>query len=124
MREVIITFSIVAAIMAISFIGDAVSRRILLPSVILLIVLGIIFGPILNLFPYATLIAALPYISPLTLAFISFEAGMSLSIEKVVSQSRRAALLSVLGFLLSMTAVGTLLHFALRIRWAYALLMA
>ena len=124
MVDVVVTFSIVAAIMAISFIGDAISRRILLPSAILLIVLGIIFGPILNLFPYDTLIAALPYIAPLTLAFISFEAGMSLSIHKVISQSRRAALLSTLGFLLSMITVGTLLHFALGVRWAYALLMA
>lgn len=54
--------------MALGFIGDAVSRKILLPSVIMLMILGIIFGPILNLFPYDFLITAIPYIAPLTLA--------------------------------------------------------
>jgi len=124
MSEVVILFSTIAAIMALGFIGDAVSRKILLPSVIMLMILGIIFGPILNLFPYDFLIAAIPYIAPLTLVFISFEAGMGMDVYKVIHQSRRAALLSILGFFLSMIAVGSLLRFALNIRWAYALLMA
>lgn len=124
MTEVVIVFSTVAAIMALGFIGDAVSRKILLPSVIMLMILGIIFGPILNLFPYDFLIAAVPYVASLTLAFISFEAGMSMDIYKVIRQSRRAALLSVLGFVLSMIAVGSLLKFALGVRWALALLIA
>jgi cell volume regulation protein A len=124
MSETIIVFSTIAAIMALGFIGDAVSRKILLPNVILLIILGIIFGPILNLFPYDFLIAALPYIASLTLAFISFEAGINMNVYKVLRQSRRAVILSILGFTFSMVAVGTLLKFALGIRWAYAFLMA
>jgi len=124
MSEVIVVFSMVAAIMALSFIGDAVSRKVLLPSVIMLIILGIVFGPLLNIFPYDSLIAAVPYIAPLTIAFISFEAGMSMDVYKVIHQSKRAAFLSVLGFALSMITVGAFLRFALGIRWAYALLMA
>jgi len=49
---------------------------------------------------------------------------MSMDIHKVVGQSVRVAILAILGFALSMIAVGSLLHFALGIRWAYALLMA
>lgn len=124
MTEVIITFSTVAAIMILSIIGDTLSRKILLPNAIMLIFLGIIFGPILNLFPYDTLIAAVPYVAPLTLAFIAFEAGTSTNLHKVMTQSKRVALLSPLGFVFSMITVGSLLHFALGIRWAYALLMA
>lgn len=124
MSEVIFVFSTVAAIMALGFLGDALSRKVLVPSVIMLMILGIIFGPILNLFPYDSLMAAVPIIAPLTLAFIGLEAGMSMDIHKVVGQSVRAIIISILGFSLSMTAVGSLLHFALGIRWAYALLMA
>jgi len=124
MNEVLLVFSTFAAIMALGFIGDALSRKTLLPSVIMLMVLGIVFGPLLNLFQYDVLIGALPYIAPLTIAFISFEASMSMDVYSVIKQSRRAAVLSVFGFFFSMIAVGSLLHFALGVRWAYALLMA
>ncbi len=124
MNEVIIAFSTVAAIMALSLIGDAVSRKVLLPNVIMLIILGIVCGPLLNLFKYDSLIAVVPYIAPLTIAFVSFEAGMGMDVYEVMKESRRAAMISVLGFVLSMITVGSLLRFALGIRWAYALLMA
>ena len=124
MNDVLIAFSIFAAIMVLGFVGDVISRKILIPNVIMLIILGIVCGPLLNLFPYSSLIAAVPYVAPLTIAFISFEAGMSMDIYKVLEHSRRAVSLSLIGFLLSMAAVGSLLHFALGIRWAYALLLA
>ncbi|MGB9914890.1 MAG: hypothetical protein ACPLIG_03850 [Candidatus Bathyarchaeales archaeon] len=87
MNDVIFVFSIVAAILALGFLGDALSRKVLIPSAIVLMLLGIIFGPILNLFPYDSLMAAVPIVAPLTLAFISLEAGMSMDIHKVASQS-------------------------------------
>lgn len=124
MNDVLLVFSTFAAIMALGFIGDALSRKTLLPSVIMLMILGIVFGPLLNIFQYDVLIGALPYIAPLTIAFISFEASMSMDIYSVIKQSKRAVVLSVFGFFSSMIAVGTLLHFALGIRWAYAFLMA
>jgi len=124
MSEVIVAFSIFASVMALGFIGDVLSRKVLLPSVVMLMVLGIIFGPLLNIFPYDSLIAAVPYIAPITIAFISFEAGMSMDVYKVIHQTRRAAIISIFGFLLSMIVVGSFLHFALGTRWAYSLLMA
>ncbi|MGQ9679263.1 MAG: cation:proton antiporter domain-containing protein [Candidatus Bathyarchaeia archaeon] len=124
MNEVLITFSTVSAIMALGFIGDALSRKVLLPSVIMLMILGIVFGPLLHLFPHDSLITTVPYVAPLTIAFISFEDGMSMDIHKVVRQSMRVVILAILGFILSLIALGSLLHFALGIRWAYSLLMA
>jgi cell volume regulation protein A len=114
----------IAAIMALAFIGDALSRKVLLPSVLMLMALGIVFGPLLNLFPRDTLLAAIPYVAPLTLAFVSFEAGLISDIPTLFGQGKRAVLLALLGFVFSALAVGVLVHFALGIRWAYSFLMA
>lgn len=124
MNEVIIAFFTIATIMALGFIGDAISKRVLLPNVIFLILLGILFGPVLNLFEHDSLMAAIPYVAPLVLTFVSFEAGMGLDIHEVIEYGKRTLILSIMGFIFSTVAVGSLLHFTLNIRWAYALLMA
>jgi cell volume regulation protein A len=116
-----------AAIMALSFLGDLLSRRVMLPSVILLIVLGIVFGPLLGPFlgfNRSSLVEILPYLAPLTLAFIAFDAGVHMNIFKVMEQSRRALLLSLLGFFLSTAVVGVFLHFTFSLRWAYSFLLS
>ena len=124
MNEVLVAFLTVAAIMALSFIGDAVSRRILLPNVILLILSGIVAGPVLGLFDRGPLVAVVPFLAPLTIAFIGFDAGLQMRIHEVVAQSRRALAMSILGFLLSTAIIGIFLHLTLGLRWAYALLLS
>ena len=124
MSEVLVVFLTVAAIMALSFLGDFVSYRFLIPDVILLIVLGIICGPVLNLFKYESLVAVVPYVASLTLAFIVFDAGLKMDIYDVMEHGRIAFTLSILGFIFSTVAVGSLLHLALGLRWAYAFMIA
>ncbi|MBS7619818.1 cation:proton antiporter, partial [Candidatus Bathyarchaeota archaeon] len=124
MADAVIFIFVVAAIMALGFIGDALSRRVLLPSAIILMFLGIVFSSVLHLFPYNFLLAALPLVSPLTLAFLSLEAGMSMDIRQVLDQSVRVIILATLGFIFSLITVGSLLHFVLGIRWSYSFLMA
>ena len=119
-----IVFFTVAVIMVLSFIGDLISRRVLLPNVILLIISGIVFGPVLGLFDSASLVGVVPFLAPLTIAFIGFDAGMGMNIQDVLAQSRRALLLSVLGFALSTGIVGVFLRFAFDLRWAFALLLS
>lgn len=124
MNQVIVVLFTVAAIMALSFIGDTLSRRVLLPNVILLIILGIICGPVLGLFDRESLVAVVPFLAPLTIAFVGFGVGMHMDVYEVMAQSRRALLLSILGFLLSTIFIGVFLHFAFTLRWAYAFLLS
>jgi cell volume regulation protein A len=129
MSEVVLVFLTVASIMALSFIGDMLSRRALLPNVILLIATGIIFGPILNLFnvqlfDVQSLNTVVPYLTPLTIAFIGFNSGIHTDLSEVMKQSWRALLLSILGFILSTVIVGMFLHFTFNLRWAYAFLLS
>jgi cell volume regulation protein A len=60
----------------------------------------------------------------LTIAFIGFEVGLGLDIYEVLAQSRRAVLLSVLGFAFSTCVVGIFLHFTFNIGLDYAFLLA
>lgn len=122
--EIAVVFFTIACIVALSFLGDLVSRRILLPNVILLIIVGIICGPVLNLFDGSALIEVVSFLAPLTIAFIGFNVGLGLDFYEVMAQSRRAVLLSVLGFVLSTSVVGVFLHIVFNLQWAYAFLLA
>jgi cell volume regulation protein A len=113
--------------MALSFLGEMVSRKIMLPSAILLISLGIICGPVLGPaigLDRSSLIEVVPFLAPLTLAFIAFNAGAHMDVYEVMEQSRRALVLSVLGFLLSTSAIGVFIHFTFSLRWAYSFLLS
>jgi len=122
--EVAVIFFTVAVIMVLSFVGDLVSRRVLLPNVILLIVSGIVCGPVLGMFDRSALVEVIPFLAPLTIAFIGFDAGMHMDVHEVLAQSRRAVLLSVLGFVFSTTVVGVFLRFVFGLRWAFAFLLS
>jgi cell volume regulation protein A len=125
--DAVVVFLTAAVIMALSFLGDLLSRKVMLPSVILLIALGILFGPVLGPvlgLDRSSLVEVVPFLAPLTLVFIAFNAGAHMNIHEVMEQSRRAIVLSVLGFLLSTIIVGIFLHFAFSLRWAYSLLLS
>ena len=124
MIDMIIIFYTIAVIMLLSFIGEALSRRILLPSMILLIILGIICGPVLRFFDYEALKEMVSVVAPLTIAFIGFESGLKMDFYEVVEQSRRAVLLSVIGYTMSIIAIGLFLRYVFNLEWVYALLLA
>lgn len=124
MTEVLIAFSTFAAIMVLGFIGEIISKKIAVPSAILLILLGIIFGPLLHLFEYDALVAAVPFIAPLTIAFVGFEAGAEMDVYRVLRSSGRAAVLSLLGFIFSTIPVGLLLWFAIGLDLTYSFMLA
>jgi len=124
MIDIIVIFYTIAVIMFLSFIGEVVSRRVLLPNVILLIILGIICGAALHLFEYNALVGMVPLIAPLTITFIGFEAGLKMDFYEAVEQSRRAIILSVVGFILSLITVGLFLHYTCGLEWAYAFMLS
>ena len=125
--DILVIFFTAAAIMALSFLGDMLSRKVMLPSVILLILLGMLVGPIFGStigFDRSSLEGVIVYLAPLTLIFIAFDSGTHMNISEVVEKSRRAVLLSILGFLLSACVIAVFLHFTFSLRWAYSFLLA
>ena len=99
----------------------------MLPSAILLIALGILCGPLFGQalgFERSSLIEIVPFLAPLTLAFIAFDAGAHMNIHEVMEQSRRAFVLSILGFLLTASVMGVFMHVVLSLRWAFSFLLS
>jgi len=110
-----------ALIIVIGFLGNYLFERTGLPDMLFLIILGMVFGPILNVLD-PEIVALSPYIAALALIFILFDSGMRMDISQVFSHSPRAALLAVLSFLFSFFTVATLMISLWDIPISYGLL--
>jgi cell volume regulation protein A len=104
------------------FLANYLFKRTGLPDMLILIFLGAIFGPILRVFDPTAVQRFAPYIAALALAYILFDGGMGLSIKKVISQSPRALLLALLGFVFSMLGTATFMVLVFDMPLLYGLL--
>jgi Kef-type K+ transport system membrane component KefB len=59
MLEATLVFTVIAAILIIRFVGDLFFKKTGIPFFIFLIAMGIVLGPILNMFPREPLLPAL-----------------------------------------------------------------
>jgi cell volume regulation protein A len=86
------------SIIVIGFLGNYLFERTGFPDMLLLIVLGILFGPVTGWVDTASIMSLAPYLAALALVFILFDGGMAMNIYRVFSESPRAAVLAVTGF--------------------------
>jgi len=95
-----VTFALIlgGSIIVIGFLGNYLFERTGFPDMLLLIVLGILFGPVTGWVDTASIISLAPYLAALALVFILFDGGMAMNIYRVFSESPRAAVLAVTGF--------------------------
>jgi cell volume regulation protein A len=104
---------IAAAILVIGFLANLLFKKTGWPEILLLIIIGIIIGPVLNLLPQESFLPALPLISTFTLLMVLFRGGMELNVSEVVSGSARGLLQAGLYFALGVLFVTVFLHFVL-----------
>ncbi|MCL5877064.1 MAG: cation:proton antiporter [Candidatus Bathyarchaeota archaeon] len=100
-----IALTISALIVLIGFTANFLFKKTGLPDMLILIFLGALFGPALGVFDPTSVKSFAPFIAALALAYILFDGGMGLNIKKVLSSSRKALLLAVLGFVFSVLGV-------------------
>ncbi|MGC8587099.1 MAG: cation:proton antiporter [Candidatus Micrarchaeia archaeon] len=74
----------IAGVFIIGFLGNMISRKTNIPSIVWLIVFGIILGPVLHIMPRQTLLNLSPIISSIVLIIVLFNAGIRLNIFKSV----------------------------------------
>jgi cell volume regulation protein A len=123
MADAIAIFSIVCAIIIIGFLANLLFKRVGLSSHLFLIAIGIVLGPVTNLFSPVDVDPITPFLTTLTLMMILFEGGLNMDIYKVISQSFRAAVLAVL-YVASAAAFVTLFsYFLLGFGWFEALML-
>ncbi len=111
-----------AVIIVIGFLGNALFERTGLPDMLFLIVLGYVVGPWLRLFDPLSVAALAPYLAALALVFILFDGGMHMNIHQVISESPRAILLAVLGFLSSLLVIAVFMTYLVGVPLLYGIL--
>ncbi len=111
-----------AVIIVIGFLGNALFERTGLPDMLFLIVLGYVVGPWLRLFDPLSVAALAPYLAALALVFILFDGGMHMNIHQVISESPRAILMAVLGFLSSLLVIAVFMTYLVGVPLLYGIL--
>ncbi len=106
------------------FIGNLVFRYLKIPSVLLLIALGLLLGPVLHIVPTAPLLDIAPYFGTLALLIILFEGGLDLEIHKVLEEAGATLLLTIATFLISYLLVFGFAFFILKLPLVAALILA
>ena len=117
-----LVFVLAGAILLIGFLGNSLFKKTGLPDVLFLIFLGLLFGPILKIFPEDGLNQIAPYLTTLTFIMVLFNGGLEMKLVKVLKQSWRAIVLAITYFILVTIGIAALTYYVLGLDWPFALL--
>jgi len=113
----LLVFFIIAGIIIIGFLGNVFFRKTGWPELLFLIAIGILLGPVLNIFSKDDFLPALPIVSTFTLLMILFRGGMELNLSEAVSGSFRALFQASAYFAVGMMCIAVFLHFIMGWEW-------
>jgi cell volume regulation protein A len=122
-EEVYLPLLLAAAVIIIGSLGSYLFRKTGIPDMLLLVLLGVLFGPILGFIELAIIAPLAPYLAVLALIIILLDGGMNLKLQKLVSESPRAVVLAILSFLLSVILIAFITRAALGFKWTESLLI-
>ncbi|MFP4045623.1 MAG: cation:proton antiporter [Candidatus Aenigmatarchaeota archaeon] len=121
--EMEVLFLSIASIVAIGFLADLVFRKTKFPDIVILLLLGVLVGPVFNLLPRENFTALMPFISSIALLMILFNGGLNLDLYKMMKKAPRAVLLAVTGFGLAMISTGAASYLLLNLSALKSLLL-
>lgn len=123
MTDVVTTFIIVAAILFVGFLANLLFKKTGWPEILFLILVGVIIGPVLGLFPKEAFLPALPLISTFTLLMVLLRGGLELNISEVLSGSARSLLQAFAYFFVGMILIALFLHLLIGWDWITSFLL-
>jgi cell volume regulation protein A len=97
-------FFVAAAVMIIGFLANILFKKTGWPEILFLIFIGIILGPVLNVFLESDLLPILPLVSTFTLLMVLFRGGLELNLSEIAAGSFRSIFQTLTYF-----AAGTIL---------------
>ncbi|MCW4031492.1 MAG: cation:proton antiporter, partial [Candidatus Bathyarchaeota archaeon] len=101
MDPAVIAFLLAAVIIILGFLGEEFFNRTSIPDSMLLLLLGVLLGPIFQLFAHEELLSITPYFAALALIIILFDGGLNMDIREAVRNSPRALILAITGWILN-----------------------
>ncbi|MEM2322745.1 MAG: cation:proton antiporter [Candidatus Bathyarchaeia archaeon] len=123
MVEISMVFAIAGVIIFVGFLANLIFKKITFPDILLLILTGIIFGPLLGLFTPEDFLPVTPTFAALALMLILFQGGLGMEIYTVLAQSFRATVLGFLYVIFATLFVSIFGHFILGLSWIEALIL-
>ncbi|HZS73886.1 MAG TPA: cation:proton antiporter [Candidatus Nitrosotalea sp.] len=110
----IIVFSAAAGIIFLGFAGEIFFKKTGISYYLFLISVGIVLGPVFNVFPREPLIPVLGLFASFTLIMILFYSGMDMRIKEVIRGSPRTVVQVTIYVVSSIFLIGFSLHFILK----------
>jgi len=110
MTTTVLIFSVVAAIIVVGFAGEQFFKKTGVPVFVFLILMGVLIGPVLGIFPRETLLPILGVFAELTLLMVLFYGGMDTRVGAAIKEGGRAFLqvtIYVIGSTLAIAVVTT-----------------
>lgn len=117
------TLATVGAIIALGFVGYLLFERTRVTDVLLLILLGVLIGPVTGIFSVDGFKDATSFVGMLALVVIMFDGGLGLRLKDLASSLGRATALAVGGLLLTVAAVAGVAVYAMGLFWPTAILL-
>lgn len=114
---------LIGLVILVGLAGEVGFRRTGIPSVLFLMGLGILLGPVLGYANAAQVSALAPYFGTMALLIILFDGGLNLQFMKVLQETPLALLYSVVVFTASVLGVAVLYVWALEGQWLQGLLL-
>jgi cell volume regulation protein A len=104
----VVAFLVAAVIIVLGFLGEEFFKRTSIPDSILLLLFGVLLGPIFQLFAHEQLLAITPYFAALALIIILFDGGLNMDIREAVKNSPRALVLAITGWIINVLVTAAL----------------
>ncbi|WP_455377194.1 cation:proton antiporter domain-containing protein [Petrachloros mirabilis] len=114
---------LVGLVILVGLAGEVGFKRTGIPSVLFLMGLGVLLGPVLGYANAASITWLAPYFGTLALLIILFDGGLNLQFMKVLKETPLALLYSVFVFAGSMGGVAALYVYGLEGEWPQGLLL-
>jgi cell volume regulation protein A len=112
-----------SVVIILGVLGEAFFKKTGIPDILLLMVLGIIIGPVLGIIQPEAVLEIVPYFAAVALIIIMFDGGLNLHIGKVLKTAHFAIILVIVGFALSVGIVAGLAHYGLGWEWIDSILL-
>lgn len=100
---------LIGAIIFIGFVGTYLFERTKIPDVLLLMVIGILLGPVFRIVDVNFLFPLAPFFGAVALIVILFDGGLNMNLFKVIGELAPATVFTVLCFLGCVAATGAIL---------------
>ncbi len=118
-----LAFLVAGLVLVLGFIGEEFFKRTSIPDPLLLLLFGVLLGPVLNVFSHQQLSSITPYFAALALIVILFDGGLNMNIKHAIKNSPRALILGIAGFILNVVVTALLCKYILGWRLLNGLLL-